>query len=172
MNDPVLVRGCFVLKVPDRCYTAKNGLSYCWCSTKDLCNSATSLKLNLLSSYGQSLLQSILARASFLYSHLWWWQRDVSLKGEDKNEDTTTLVDGCYQLYLSAFFWFCYNNGVIHRLFLQTIPHQNVLWWEKDGKSDKNIKIVKNIYKKWLYYIKKSARITAPLWCYGIEKAI
>ena len=127
MNDPVLVRGCFVLKVPDRCYTAKNGLSYCWCSTKDLCNSATSLKMNLLSSYGQSLIQSVLSRASFLYSHLWWWQKDVSLKGEDKNEDTTTLVDGCYQLYLSAFFWFCYNNGVIHRLFLQTIPHQNVL---------------------------------------------
>ena len=34
--------GCFVLAVPDRCYTAKNGISYCWCSGKDLCNSARS----------------------------------------------------------------------------------------------------------------------------------
>ena len=40
LNDPVLLRGCFVLAVPDRCYMAKNGLSYCWCSQKDLCNSA------------------------------------------------------------------------------------------------------------------------------------
>nr|XP_040564205.1 uncharacterized protein LOC121114335 [Lepeophtheirus salmonis]XP_040564206.1 uncharacterized protein LOC121114335 [Lepeophtheirus salmonis] len=37
-NNPVMLRGCFVLAVPDRCYTAKSGLSYCWCSTKDLCN--------------------------------------------------------------------------------------------------------------------------------------
>lgn len=39
MGNPVLRRGCFVLAVPDRCYTAQNGLSYCWCSQKDLCNS-------------------------------------------------------------------------------------------------------------------------------------
>ena len=39
-NNPVKMRGCFVLAVPDRCYMAKNGLSYCWCSTKDLCNGA------------------------------------------------------------------------------------------------------------------------------------
>ena len=39
-GDPVLLRGCFVLAVPDRCYMAKNGLSYCWCSQKDLCNAA------------------------------------------------------------------------------------------------------------------------------------
>ena len=39
-NDPVQMRGCFVLAVPDRCYNADNGLSYCWCSTKDLCNAA------------------------------------------------------------------------------------------------------------------------------------
>lgn len=37
-GDPVLMRGCFVLAVPDRCYNAQNGLSYCWCSQKDLCN--------------------------------------------------------------------------------------------------------------------------------------
>ena len=39
-NNPVLMRGCFILAVPDRCYNANNGLSYCWCSTKDLCNGA------------------------------------------------------------------------------------------------------------------------------------
>ena len=39
-GDPVLLRGCFVLAVPDRCYNAQNGLSYCWCSQKDLCNAA------------------------------------------------------------------------------------------------------------------------------------
>jgi len=42
LGNPVLRRGCFVLAVPDRCYTAKNGISYCWCSGKDLCNSARS----------------------------------------------------------------------------------------------------------------------------------
>jgi hypothetical protein len=40
MNNPVLRRSCFVLAVPDRCYTANNGISYCWCSQKDLCNDA------------------------------------------------------------------------------------------------------------------------------------
>ena len=39
-DNPVLLRGCFVLGVPDRCYNAKNGLSYCWCRSKDLCNAA------------------------------------------------------------------------------------------------------------------------------------
>ena len=27
-----------------RCYNANNGLSYCWCSTKDLCNGATAVR--------------------------------------------------------------------------------------------------------------------------------
>ena len=40
LDNPILLRGCFVLAVPDRCYTANNGLTYCWCSTKDLCNTA------------------------------------------------------------------------------------------------------------------------------------
>lgn len=43
MGNPVLRRGCFVLAVPDRCYTAINGLSYCWCSQKDLCNLASTI---------------------------------------------------------------------------------------------------------------------------------
>ena len=43
-NQPIQVirRDCFVLAVPDRCYQATNGLSYCWCSKKDLCNLANS----------------------------------------------------------------------------------------------------------------------------------
>lgn len=43
-NQPIQVirRDCFVLAVPDRCYQATNGLSYCWCSKKDLCNIANS----------------------------------------------------------------------------------------------------------------------------------
>ena len=48
MGNPVLRRGCFVLAVPDRCYMANNGLTYCWCSTKDLCNSATSFNFQKL----------------------------------------------------------------------------------------------------------------------------
>ena len=46
LGNPVLRRGCFVLAVPDRCYTAQNGLSYCWCSQKDLCNSGFRLSLS------------------------------------------------------------------------------------------------------------------------------
>ena len=41
-HNQVIRRDCFVLAVPDRCYEAKNGLSYCWCSKKDLCNLANS----------------------------------------------------------------------------------------------------------------------------------
>jgi hypothetical protein len=115
MNDPVLIRGCFVLKVPDRCYTAKNGLSYCWCSTKDLCNSATSLKIGLASSYGQSLIQYVLTWTSS-HSHL--WQNDGLL-----NEGNVLV---CFQLLMSAFFWLAYTNGIIHRVFLQDV-HQNIL---------------------------------------------
>lgn len=43
-GDPVLLRGCFVLAVPDKCYNAKNGLSYCWCSSRDLCNGSSHLR--------------------------------------------------------------------------------------------------------------------------------
>jgi len=32
-------RGCFLISTPDICFDAKDGYSYCWCSTKDLCNS-------------------------------------------------------------------------------------------------------------------------------------
>jgi len=33
-------RGCFLISTPDICFDAKDGYSYCWCSTKDLCNSS------------------------------------------------------------------------------------------------------------------------------------
>lgn len=55
-GDPVLLRGCFVLAVPDRCYMAKNGLSYCWCSQKDLCNSAPHRLHSQSSAFYASLL--------------------------------------------------------------------------------------------------------------------
>ena len=119
-NNPVLVRGCFVLKVPDRCYTANNGLSYCWCSTKDLCNSATSLKMSLASTYyGQNLIQYVLAWTSSNNSDLWQKLGIFSL-----NKEGNILV--CFQLFMSAFFWYVYNNGMIHRFVLQGI-HQDIL---------------------------------------------
>ena len=38
-----LFRGCFVLDLrQDICYNARDGLRYCWCSSKDLCNSSPS----------------------------------------------------------------------------------------------------------------------------------
>ncbi|XP_023332068.1 uncharacterized protein LOC111704157 [Eurytemora carolleeae] len=37
-----LFRGCFVIDMHmDLCFTSKDGLEYCWCSSKDLCNDAT-----------------------------------------------------------------------------------------------------------------------------------
>ena len=118
-NNPVLLRGCFVLKVPDRCYTAKNGLSYCWCSTKDLCNSATSHTKVFLAShrYVQFIIQYVLAVNSYPQSLL---QTDFSMVASN------VLVVG-FQLFSSAFFWYTYNN-VIHRFFL--LHHGNILWWE------------------------------------------
>ena len=36
-----LFRGCFVLDLKqDICYNARDGLRYCWCSRKDLCNAS------------------------------------------------------------------------------------------------------------------------------------
>ena len=101
LNDPVLVRGCFVLKVPDRCYTANNGLSYCWCSTKDLCNSATSLKMTLASTYyGQNLIQHVLTWTSSQNFQLWQkfggfsfnTEGDAKLKKETRNTKYLTSI--------------------------------------------------------------------------------
>jgi len=36
-------RGCFLISTPDICFDAKDGYSYCWCSTKDLCNNCPAL---------------------------------------------------------------------------------------------------------------------------------
>ena len=112
-NNPVIVRGCFVLKVPDRCYTAKNGLSYCWCSTKDLCNSAPSAhKMSLVSNYGQSVIQYLLTWSS--YSYIW------------QNGFTPLTIENeiqlGFQLLLSAFFWYAYNNGIIHQFISKQQP--------------------------------------------------
>merc|ERR1719244_1621900 len=41
--DIQLFRGCFIIQAPDICFTSRDGLSYCWCSSKDLCNSTWSL---------------------------------------------------------------------------------------------------------------------------------
>ena len=58
-NNPVLMRGCFVLKVPDRCYNSRDGLSYCWCD-KDLCNSGRSLRQRGL---GEAVAAALIALA-------------------------------------------------------------------------------------------------------------
>lgn len=58
-GDPVLFRGCFVLAVPDRCYDADNGLSYCWCSTKDLCNAATPVRWQATTSAPMTVLAGL-----------------------------------------------------------------------------------------------------------------
>merc|ERR1719481_603484 len=33
--DVQLFRGCFLLPIPDTCFTSSTGLSYCWCSKKE-----------------------------------------------------------------------------------------------------------------------------------------
>lgn len=64
-NDPVLMRGCFVLAVPDRCYNAKSGLSYCWCSTKDLCNGGDGR-------HGRTDSKVTMALAALAVAVSWW----------------------------------------------------------------------------------------------------
>lgn len=113
-HNPVLIRGCFVLKVPDRCYTAKNGLSYCWCSTKDLCNSAPATIQRTPSSV-RLILQYVLTSISHRNTLPAILQNGVSV---DSN------VFFCFQLFVSAFFWYTLNN-VIHRFFFQ--HHENIL---------------------------------------------
>ena len=46
-----------------RCYNANNGLSYCWCSTKDLCNGATAVR----TSRGVTVVAAVVAIVS-----AWW----------------------------------------------------------------------------------------------------
>ena len=42
LGPETIYRGCFVLDIKrDVCHVAENGLEYCWCSTKDLCNMST-----------------------------------------------------------------------------------------------------------------------------------
>ena len=37
----ILFSGCFLVAVPDSCYdSSHDGLSYCWCSHTDLCNTS------------------------------------------------------------------------------------------------------------------------------------
>ena len=72
-SNPVVMRGCFVLAVPDRCYNAKNGLSYCWCSTKDLCNGAEKAGLTFRPSV--VLLVSLwMAARGQQRLMLWYWR--------------------------------------------------------------------------------------------------
>lgn len=66
MGNPVIRRGCFVLAVPDRCYTANNGLSYCWCSQKDLCNSGFRLEPHALIFIAVGLVMDIFMRRLLL----------------------------------------------------------------------------------------------------------
>ena len=40
-------RDCFLLKVPDLCYTKENGLKYCWCMWEDFCNSSNCVNFNV-----------------------------------------------------------------------------------------------------------------------------
>ena len=107
-NNPVVLRGCFVLKVPDRCYSAKNGLSYCWCSTKDLCNSATAHTMFPSQSYVRLMMQYLLTWNCYPQSLQTVPQTDIS------PDEVNLLV--YFQMTLSAFFWYTYN-GVIHRFF-------------------------------------------------------
>merc|ERR1719270_581370 len=46
--DIDLFRGCFLISTPDTCHDAKDGLTYCWCSSSDLCNKAPSEKVPML----------------------------------------------------------------------------------------------------------------------------
>lgn len=42
-----LFKGCFLISAPDVCFDAKDGLTYCWCSSNDLCNSVRPLSSSL-----------------------------------------------------------------------------------------------------------------------------
>ena len=61
--------GCFLVAVPDSCYdSSHDGLSYCWCSHTDLCNSGQSLQASL---YISSLV------ALSVYLLLWYFSFDI-----------------------------------------------------------------------------------------------
>merc|ERR1712106_913022 len=61
-QDVDLFRGCFLISTPDVCYDAKDGYTYCWCSSGDLCNSAhiiSQIPLALLSSITVLLISRV-----------------------------------------------------------------------------------------------------------------
>jgi len=57
-QDVDLFRGCFLIAAPDTCYDAKDELTYCWCSSGDLCNA------------GQGPGDGLLCLGVFLLVHL------------------------------------------------------------------------------------------------------
>jgi len=59
-----LFKGCFLISTPDVCHKAKDGLTYCWCSSNDLCNTSP----RLLSSPETSLLLLLLFLLPILQS--------------------------------------------------------------------------------------------------------
>ena len=46
-NNPIFA-GCFLIAAPDVCYDAKDELTYCWCSSGDLCNGGDGAGVDLL----------------------------------------------------------------------------------------------------------------------------
>eukprot|EP00090_Calanus_glacialis_P047448 TRINITY_DN9866_c0_g1_i2.p1 TRINITY_DN9866_c0_g1~~TRINITY_DN9866_c0_g1_i2.p1 ORF type:complete len:133 (-),score=13.95 TRINITY_DN9866_c0_g1_i2:12-410(-) len=58
-EDVDLFRGCFLIAAPDVCFDAKDGLTYCWCSSGDLCNDANIEKQNHTSFLTVLLFSSI-----------------------------------------------------------------------------------------------------------------
>ena len=112
-NNPVLMRGCFVLKVPDHCYTAKNGLSYCWCSQKDLCNAAFPT-FQQSTSYLWLIIQHILVSHTSITPH------SIQMFVQ---QNSISMGVG-FQLFSSAFLWYTYNR-VIHCFFFPR--HENIL---------------------------------------------
>ena len=46
-TNTIILPGCFLISTPDVCYDAKDGYTYCWCSSGDLCNGGDCNKHNL-----------------------------------------------------------------------------------------------------------------------------
>ena len=46
INNKKNIPGCFLISTADTCFDAANGLTYCWCSSKDLCKTGVHLISN------------------------------------------------------------------------------------------------------------------------------
>jgi len=71
-KDVDLFRGCFLISTPNVCHDAKDGLTYCWCSSGDLCNGGQVIKHNLATTITVLFISILVITRSTISIRMWY----------------------------------------------------------------------------------------------------